>query len=98
MGDFNLIYRVSDKSNDRVNRGLMIRFRWLLDDIEMKEIHMHDFRFTWSNGTQSPTQSKIDHVFARKEWELIYPNCPMILSCSQTIRRYKGFRFESFWL
>jgi hypothetical protein len=25
-------------------------------------------------------------------------HCPMILSCSPTSRRYKGFRFESYWL
>jgi endonuclease/exonuclease/phosphatase family metal-dependent hydrolase len=108
MGDFNLIYRACDKSNGRINRGLMNSFRRMLDDIEMKEIHLHGRRFTWTSETQSPTQTKIDHVFANKEWELLYPNChlqatgtlvsdhcPMILTVSLSYRRYKGFHFES---
>jgi hypothetical protein len=27
----------------------------------------------WSSGTQNPTQTKNDHIFATKEWELLYP-------------------------
>jgi hypothetical protein len=108
LGDINLIYRASDKSTGRINRGLMNRFRHLLDGIE---IHLHGRRFTWTSGTQAPTQTKIDHVFASKDWELIYPtchlhaaetlvsdHCPMILTGSPSYRRYKGFRFESYWL
>jgi hypothetical protein len=111
LGDFNLIYRMCDKNNDRINRNLMNSFRRVLDDIEMKKIHLHGPRFTWTSGTKSPTQTKIDHIFASKEWGLLYPechlqaagssvsdHCPMILSCSPTSRRYKGFRFESYWL
>jgi hypothetical protein len=54
---------------------------------------------------------KIDHVFASREWELAYPHCclqalsssvsdhcPILLTSSLPQRRFKGFRFEAFWL
>jgi hypothetical protein len=111
LGDFNLIYRASDKSNGHINRRLMNSFRLLVDEVEMKELHLHGRRFTWSSGTQTPTQTKIDHVFASKEWEILHSDChlqagstpisdhcPMILSCAPFHKRFKGFRFESWWL
>jgi ADP-dependent phosphofructokinase/glucokinase len=45
MGDFNLIYRAQDKSNGRVNRPLMNGFRIILDDLELKELHLHGRRY-----------------------------------------------------
>jgi endonuclease/exonuclease/phosphatase family metal-dependent hydrolase len=100
FGDFNLIYRESDKSNDRINRRLMNTFRALLDEIEVKEMHLNGRRYTWSSGTQNPTQTKIDHVFTTKEWELLYPHChlqaastmvsdhcPMVLTCAPFQKR-----------
>jgi exonuclease III len=32
LGDFNLIYKAEDKSNSRLNRRLMTRFKETLDD------------------------------------------------------------------
>jgi exonuclease III len=105
LGDFNLIYRASDKSSGNVNRSLMNQFHRLLEEIEMKELHLHGRRFTWTSGTQAPTQSKIDHVFVTQDWEMLYKHChlqaartsmldhcPMIVTCNPFHRRYKGFR------
>jgi hypothetical protein len=60
LGDFNLIYRSSDKNNCRVNRRLMNSFRSALDELEVRELHLHGRKFTWSSGTASPTMTKID--------------------------------------
>jgi hypothetical protein len=111
LGDFNLIYRMSDKSNDNVNRRLLNHFRQVLEVLEMKDLHLHGCRFTWTSRTHAPTQTKIDHVFVMKEWELLYTNChlqaggtsisdhcPMVLTCNPFHRRYRGFCFEAFWL
>lgn len=111
LGDFNLIYRACDKNNARVNHRLMNRFRWILDELELKELHLHGRQFTWSSETDNPTQTKIDHVFYTQEWEAEHPHCylqaigtsvsdhcPMVLACKPFHRRYKGLRFESFWL
>jgi hypothetical protein len=65
----------------------------------------------WSSGTQNPTQTKNDHIFATKEWELLYPTAVFRLPArwSLTIAQwfslvhhfkkiYRGFRFEAYWL
>jgi hypothetical protein len=111
MGDFNMIYRASDKSSDRVNTRLINRFRALLDDLEVKALHLHGRRFTWSSGTANPSQMKIDHVFVTREGELAHADAhlqamgtslsdhsPLLLSCSPFHRNYKGFHFEACWL
>jgi hypothetical protein len=95
VGDFNLIYRANDKSSGPINRRLLTSFKSLLVDLEVKEIHLHGRCYTWSSGTANPTQTKIDHVFATRDWEMLYPDyhlqtggievsdhCPMVLSYS----------------
>jgi exonuclease III len=51
MGDFNLIYRACDKSQGRVNRRLMNSFCSALEELELKELHLHGRKFTWMSGT-----------------------------------------------
>jgi hypothetical protein len=75
--DFNLILRASDKSNDRVNTRMINRFRALVDDLEVKAIHLHGLKFTWSSGTANPTQTKIDHILVTWEWELTHADAHM---------------------
>lgn len=111
LGDFNMIYRACDKNNSRVNHRLMNRFRWVLDELELKELHLHGRQFTWTSETDNPTQTKIDHVFCTRDWELqhqdcylqaigssVSHHCPMVLTCKPFHMQYMGFRFESFWL
>jgi endonuclease/exonuclease/phosphatase family metal-dependent hydrolase len=74
-GDFNLICRSNDKSNGRVNRRLLNSFQWILDELELKELHLHGRRFTWTSASSNPAMTKIDHVFSTREWELKQPHC-----------------------
>jgi hypothetical protein len=110
LGDFNLICRASDKNTGWVNRRLMSSFSHILDELELKELHLQGQRFTWTSATSNPTQTKIDHVFSTREWELQHPHyhlqvlgssvsdhCPMILTCTPFHQRYKGFRFQAWW-
>jgi len=55
LGDFNLIYRASDKNNPNVNRRLMNKFKSIIDELEIKELHLHGRRFTWTSETDDPT-------------------------------------------
>jgi hypothetical protein len=48
--DFNLIYKVEDKSNNKLNRRLMGRFKAVLDDLELRELPFHGCKFTRTNG------------------------------------------------
>jgi hypothetical protein len=40
IGDFNLIYKGQDKSNDHLNIPLMSRFKRVIDYLEVKEIDL----------------------------------------------------------
>jgi hypothetical protein len=110
MGDFNLIYRATQKNNNRINFRMMNRFKTTLESLDLKELHLHDRRFTWSSGTEEPTFTKIDHMFYTEPWELDHPNyylqalsssmsdhCPLLLTYMPVQRGKRAFRFESYW-
>jgi exonuclease III len=48
-GDFNLIYKVEDKNTPHFNRGMMGRFRNLINDLALSELPLIGRKFTWSN-------------------------------------------------
>ncbi|KAG2632190.1 hypothetical protein PVAP13_2NG068846, partial [Panicum virgatum] len=55
LGDFNLIYRGRDKNNRNLNLGRMRQFRATLSPCELREIHLQNRKFTWSNERRNPT-------------------------------------------
>jgi hypothetical protein len=55
LGDFNLIYKLQDKNNGRVNIGLMHRFKRAIDHLEVKKISLVGRKYTWSNGQTPPS-------------------------------------------
>lgn len=61
-----------DKNNTTINHRMMIRFRALLNKLELKELYLNGRRYTWSNERRSPTLEKIDHFFISNSWEEIY--------------------------
>lgn len=110
LGDFNLIPQASDKNNPRINRHQMGTFRRLINDLELKEIHLNGRAFTWTNARERPTLERIDRVFVSPNWEALLPDCflqalpstasdhcPMLLSIAFQFAGKKRFRFESFW-
>lgn len=66
-GDFNMIYKAEDKNNSRLNLRVMCRFRHLLDDTALTELHLQG-KFTWRKERLHPTLECIDHAFASIEW------------------------------
>jgi hypothetical protein len=46
VSDFNMVYQVCDKNNGRLHPGLMRRFRGLLDDLQLDELHLSGQWFT----------------------------------------------------
>lgn len=58
IGDFNLIYKAEDKSNDRLDRRMMNNFKQTLDDNQLMEIELRGRRFIWSNEQDNPTFHK----------------------------------------
>ena len=48
-GNFNQIYRVADKNNNRLNLRSMHRFRRLINDCQLDELYLHGRLYTWTN-------------------------------------------------
>jgi hypothetical protein len=74
--DFNLIYQAADKNNAYLDRAMMGRFRYFLDDNDLKEISLLGHKYTWSNERRLPTLVRLD-PFCCGDWEGISP----MLSC-----------------
>lgn len=110
LGDFNLIYKVQDKNNGRINLTLLNSFRNTIDNLRLAPIELRGKKYTWCND-HNRTMTKIDHLFASPEWLDIFPrnslqavasmgsdHCPLLLNGDMEFEFYKGFRFESHWI
>lgn len=110
VGDFNLIYEARDKNNLNLNRRLMGQFRNTLDACELKEIVLHNRKYTWSNGQDNPTLVHLDRFFCNNDWDINYStwglqalsssmsdHCPLFLCQQSTPPRKAKFKFECFW-
>uniref|UniRef100_A0A453F8Q5 Endonuclease/exonuclease/phosphatase domain-containing protein n=1 Tax=Aegilops tauschii subsp. strangulata TaxID=200361 RepID=A0A453F8Q5_AEGTS len=109
-GDFNQIYRARDKNRSNANRSRITHFRNALNFCELKEIHLQNRRFTWSNEQNNPTMSKLDGFFCNEDWDITFDkhilhalssslsdHCPLLLANDDGPRRPRSFRFENFW-
>lgn len=111
LGDFNQIRRARDKNKRNVNRGRIIRFRAALHACELKEIHLQNRKFTWSNERANPTLCKLDAFYSNYEWDLRFDthilhalssslsdHCLLLLADDSGPRRPRSFKFENFWV
>lgn len=109
-GDFNQIYHARDKNRANVDRSRLVRFRNALNSCELKEIHLQNRKFTWSNEQHNPTMSKLDSFFCNEDWDIHFgshilhalssslsDHCPLLLASDEGPSRQKSFRFENFW-
>lgn len=110
VGHFNLITDSRDKSSANLDRRMMARFRQTLADLELKEIYLNGWRYTWSNERERATLVKLDRVFASVDWEVMFPDCflsaastatsdhcLLILDLDAHMHMGRRFRFECFW-
>jgi exonuclease III len=110
LGDFNLIYKARDKNNTNLNLRCMRNFRSTLNSCNLKEVHLQNRKFTWSNERRNPTMVRLDRIFCNDAWDLSFPShvlkalstslsdhCPLLLSNQENPPRPRPFRFENFW-
>jgi hypothetical protein len=64
-GDFNLIYKASDKNKSNINRAMMGRFRRMINDLALKAIPLHGRKYTGSNQQDNPVLVKLDRCSAQ---------------------------------
>jgi len=110
LGDFNPIYQARDKNNRNLNLRRMRQFRAALSFCELREIHLQNRKYTWSNERRRPTLVRLDWVFCNERWDLAFEqhglpalatalsdHCPLMLSSLAGPRRPRPFRFENYW-
>ncbi|KAK1644652.1 hypothetical protein QYE76_062457 [Lolium multiflorum] len=110
LGDFNQIRRACDKNKRNVNRSRITRFQNALHDCELKEIHLQNRRFTWSNGRANATLCKLDAFYCNLDWDIRFDthvlhalssslsdHCPLLLADDSGPRKPHSFKFENFW-
>lgn len=88
----------------------MGRFRRVINDLALHELHLNGRSFTWSNGWDNPTLERLDRVLISSDWEDLFPqsflkalpttisdHCPLLLSTCPCLPRKGRFHFENFW-
>lgn len=73
LGDFNLIFTAQEKNNARLNLSMINRFRSTMDNLELAQIDLRGWKYTWCNDQQSPTMTRINHFFASADWLEVFP-------------------------
>jgi len=86
------------------------RFRRLINDLELRDLPLHGWKFTWSNLQVAPTLVKLDRALCSMDWEQLVPNCllqssaidgsdlcPPILGLNDIQPSKARFHFEAFW-
>jgi exonuclease III len=109
-GDFNLIYKASDKNNAKLNRCLMRVFRSFLQETELAKLHLHGRLYTWSSEQVHPPLSRIDRAFVCSRWLELYSHhllraastlcsdhAPLLLHSNTLAKAMHCFKFESIW-
>ena len=89
----------------------MRQFRTTLNRCRLKEIHLQNRKYTWSNERRRPTLARLDRVFCNEHWDLEFgqhglqalstaqsDHCPLLLSNMTGPRQPRPFRFENFWV
>ncbi|XP_073362920.1 uncharacterized protein [Aegilops tauschii subsp. strangulata] len=110
LGDFNMICRARDKSNNNINLRLMGKFRAAIDELELIDFPLFGRKFTWSNERENTTLTRINRVMVTSDWEALFPHfqlspastnvsdhCPLVLR-RMDVSHCRAFRFENHWL
>jgi hypothetical protein len=88
----------------------MRRFRGIIDDLQLEELHLSGRLFTWSNGRDQPTLERLDRAFASLEWleqfssyhlQCLSSDCsdhaPLLLVLNSEPWARPRFRFDQYW-
>ncbi len=111
MGDFNITLSTSDKNGPPSRTADILRFREVVNDLEVMDLPIYNKRFTWTNGRPAPTLVRLDRAFISREWQLWFlrstlralprprsDHNPILLTAFSFMPSSPIFRLEAFWL
>jgi exonuclease III len=112
-GDFNIMRRKEDKSNNNFDTRWPFIFNAIIESLDLREIALSGRQFTWASCRDTPTYEKLDRVLASVEWEQKFPlvsvralaraesdHTPLILDSGEQahLGNKAQFSFELSWL
>jgi hypothetical protein len=77
--------------------------------LELRDLPLHGWKFTWSNQQVAPTLVKLDRALCSTKWEQLFPNCLLqsgatdgsdhcpVLGLRDIQPSKARFHFEAFW-
>ena len=78
---------------------MLNNFKYTIDNLGLAPIDLQGKRFTWCNDQQTPTMTKIDHMFASTEWLEIFPRTDLQALASLGSDHCPLFlQWMSFWI
>lgn len=80
MGDMNDILHADEKKGRATRPNWLIRgFRQAVQDVDLIDVHMEGYLFTWLNnlGTPRAVEEKLDKALANNLWMHMYPSAKL---------------------
>ena len=89
----------------------MRRFSEIIEDLELRDLPLQGGSFTWRDGLNNQSHSRLDRFLVSNEWEghftgvvqcvlpkLVLDHFPILLDGGGVRRGPMPFRFENMWL
>ena len=112
-GDFNIIRRQEEKSNENFNARWPFIFNAIIESLSLREIDLSGRQYTWASRRSDPTYEKLDRFLMSTEWEQKFPlvtvraltrtvsdHTPLLLESGEASHKGNNthFSFELAWL
>jgi hypothetical protein len=72
-GDFNILRSHKENNNSSYNDRCPFLFNAVIDGLNLRELEMSGWKFTWTNHLQNLTYEKLDRILMVTEWEQKFP-------------------------
>ena len=110
-GDFNEILSPSERARGGNFSPQMRRFAEIVNELELRDLHLQGGLFTWSGGRNGRSMSRLDRFLVSSDWESqfcnvvqrslprpIFDHYPLLLDSDGVRSGPSPFRFELMWL
>lgn len=110
-GDFNLIRRADEKSNEGECDKWSFLFNAVIESYNLVDLPLVNRKFTWCNDHENPIYRKLDRVLVTTSWLEAFPlvhlsalsrersdHTPLVLDTGSDCPKSTCFKFELWWL